>query len=145
MDPVVAIDFEITGLSPDYGDRATEITAVLIRGRRIVGQYQSLMSSGRHIPPSPSTSSESAKPWCAKHLAQSRSMAEIADFVGNYGGTTRGSASVRSRPGFVARWHPPRRSSRRPQTGCYAKQFARCAVALGPCSYATMQESQRCE
>ena len=70
MDPVVVIDFETTGLSPDYGARATEIAAVLIRDGRIVDQYQSLMSSGLHIPPSPSTSSESAKPWCAKHLPQ---------------------------------------------------------------------------
>ena len=145
MDPVVVIDFETTGLSPDYGDRATEIAAVLIRDGRIVDQYQSLMNAGKRIPPSGSTSSESAKPWCAKHLPQSGSLAEVADFFGNYGGTTRGSASVRSRPGFVARWHPQMRSSRRPQTGCYAKQFARCAVAVGPCCNATMRESQRCE
>jgi DNA polymerase-3 subunit epsilon len=30
MDPVVVIDFETTGLSPDMGDRAIEIAAVLI-------------------------------------------------------------------------------------------------------------------
>lgn len=50
MDPVVVIDFETTGLSPDSGDRATEIAAVLIRDGRIVDQYQSLMDAGLRIP-----------------------------------------------------------------------------------------------
>jgi DNA polymerase III subunit epsilon len=55
LEPVVVIDFETTGLSPDMGDRATEIAAVLIRDGRIVDQYQSLMNAGRRIPPSSST------------------------------------------------------------------------------------------
>lgn len=145
MEPVVVIDFEATGLSPDFGDRATEIAAVLIRDGCIVDQYQSLMNAGRRIPSFIEHFTGISNAMLREAPPASQVMAEVADFVGDYGGTTRGSASVRSRPGFVARRHPPRRSSRGPQTGCYAKQFARYAVAVGPCCNATMQESQRCE
>jgi len=40
----VVIDFETTGLSPGYGDRAIEVGAVLISGNRIVDRFQSLMN-----------------------------------------------------------------------------------------------------
>ena len=43
---VVVLDFETTGLSPDYGDRAIEIGAVLIRDNRLVDRFQSLMNPG---------------------------------------------------------------------------------------------------
>jgi DNA polymerase-3 subunit epsilon len=41
---VVVLDFETTGLSPDYGDRAIEIGAVLLRDNQIVDRFQSLMN-----------------------------------------------------------------------------------------------------
>lgn len=47
--PVIVIDFETTGLSPQYGDRAIEIGAVLIDNNRIVDQFQSLMNPGFRI------------------------------------------------------------------------------------------------
>lgn len=50
MDPVAVIDFETTGLSPDYGDRANEMAAVLLRDDRIVDQVQSLRNGGQRIP-----------------------------------------------------------------------------------------------
>ncbi len=50
MDPVVVIDFETTGRSPDYGDRATEIAAALIRDGRAVDQHQSPMKVGPRTP-----------------------------------------------------------------------------------------------
>ena len=46
---VVVLDFETTGLSPDYGDRAIEIGAVLIRNNRIVDRFQSLMNPEMRI------------------------------------------------------------------------------------------------
>src|SRR5512144_499732 len=46
---VVVLDFETTGLSPDCGDRAIEIGAVLIRDNRIVDRFQSLMNPGRKV------------------------------------------------------------------------------------------------
>lgn len=49
--PIAVIDFETTGSSPNQGARATEIAAVLMKGDRIVDQYQSLMYSGAWVPP----------------------------------------------------------------------------------------------
>jgi DNA polymerase-3 subunit epsilon len=50
MEVVAVIDFETTGLSPDQGDRATEIAAVLLQGGKVVDRYQSLMNAGVRIP-----------------------------------------------------------------------------------------------
>jgi DNA polymerase-3 subunit epsilon len=46
---VVVLDFETTGLSPFYGDRAIEIGAVLISDNGIVDRFQSLMNPGMRI------------------------------------------------------------------------------------------------
>lgn len=46
---VVVLDFETTGLSPTYGDRAIEIGAVLIENNEIVDRFQSLMNPGMKI------------------------------------------------------------------------------------------------
>jgi DNA polymerase-3 subunit epsilon len=50
MHEVVIIDFETTGLSPQQGDRATEVAAVVVAEGRIVDRFQSLMNGGRSIP-----------------------------------------------------------------------------------------------
>lgn len=47
--PVIVLDFETTGLSPDYGDRAIEIGAVLIEDNAITDSFQSLMNPGFRI------------------------------------------------------------------------------------------------
>lgn len=46
---VIVLDFETTGLSPDYGDRAIEIGAVRIENGEVVERFQSLMNPGRRI------------------------------------------------------------------------------------------------
>ena len=46
---IVVLDFETAALSPNYGDRALEIGAVLIRNNEIVGRFQSLMNPGMRI------------------------------------------------------------------------------------------------
>ncbi len=43
---VVVLDFETTGLSPQQGDRAIEIGAVLIENNQVVDRFQSLMNPG---------------------------------------------------------------------------------------------------
>ena len=48
--PIVMIDFETTGLSPDMGDRITEVAALRIEGGRITGRYVSLINCGVRIP-----------------------------------------------------------------------------------------------
>jgi DNA polymerase-3 subunit epsilon len=47
--PVIVLDFETTGLSPQYGDRAIEIGAVLIENNMIADRFQSLMNPGFQI------------------------------------------------------------------------------------------------
>ncbi len=46
---VVVLDFETSGMSPDYGDRAIEIGAVKLVDGIIVDEFQSLMNPGFHI------------------------------------------------------------------------------------------------
>jgi len=50
MNSVAIIDFETTGMSPDMGDRATEVGVVIVSDGRIVDRYQSLMNAGAYIP-----------------------------------------------------------------------------------------------
>jgi DNA polymerase-3 subunit epsilon len=50
-DTVVVLDFETTGLSPEYGDRAIEIGAVLVDRGSIADRFQRLMNPGFRISP----------------------------------------------------------------------------------------------
>lgn len=50
MTTYAIIDFETTGLSPDYGDRATEVAAVIVQDGQIVDRYQSLINPQKSIP-----------------------------------------------------------------------------------------------
>jgi DNA polymerase III subunit epsilon len=50
-DTVVVLDFETTGLSPQYGDRAIEIGAVLLEQGMTTGRFQRLMNPGFRISP----------------------------------------------------------------------------------------------
>jgi DNA polymerase-3 subunit epsilon len=47
--PVIVLDFETSGLSPHYGDRAIEIGAVRIEGSMVTERFQSLMNPGFRI------------------------------------------------------------------------------------------------
>ena len=44
------IDFETTGLSPDYGDRITEVAVVIVESNKVIDQYQSLVNTGASVP-----------------------------------------------------------------------------------------------
>lgn len=48
--PIVMLDFETTGLSPDYGDRITEVAALRIVENRIVESFVSLVNCKVRIP-----------------------------------------------------------------------------------------------
>ncbi len=48
-DTVVVLDFETTGLSPNQGDRAIEIGAVLVEQGKVVARFQELMNPGFRI------------------------------------------------------------------------------------------------
>ena len=49
MGRIAVIDFETTGMSPDFGDRPTEVAIVLVEDGRIVDRYQSLMNAGVRV------------------------------------------------------------------------------------------------
>jgi DNA polymerase III subunit epsilon len=49
MSRYAVLDFETTGLSPDMGDRATEIAVVLVENGQVVDRYASLMNAGVHV------------------------------------------------------------------------------------------------
>lgn len=48
-DSVIVLDFETTGMSPDYGDRTIEVGAVRLENGQISGRFQALMNPGRRI------------------------------------------------------------------------------------------------
>src|SRR5450830_1995005 len=50
METVAVLDFETTGLSHNWGDRATEIAINLVRDGQVLDRFQSLMNAGRRIP-----------------------------------------------------------------------------------------------
>ena len=47
---VTVFDLETTGLSPDCGDRITEIGAIKLCGNKLCGVFQTLVNPGRKIP-----------------------------------------------------------------------------------------------
>lgn len=48
--PMVMLDFETTGLSPDMGDRITEVAALRIVGGEVTERHVSLVNCGVRIP-----------------------------------------------------------------------------------------------
>jgi DNA polymerase III subunit epsilon len=84
MEPVVVIDFETTGLSPEHGARATEIAAVLVRNGQVVDRYQSLMNAGQRIPPFIQSLTGITNSMIRTAPPAPQVMAEVADFVGDY-------------------------------------------------------------
>lgn len=46
---MVVLDFEASGLSPDEGDRAIEIGAVMIEQGRITDRFQKLINPGFRV------------------------------------------------------------------------------------------------
>jgi DNA polymerase-3 subunit epsilon len=48
--PIVMLDFETTGLSPDMGDRITEVAALRIVDGKVVERYVSLINCNVRIP-----------------------------------------------------------------------------------------------
>jgi DNA polymerase-3 subunit epsilon len=48
--PFIVVDVETTGVSAWYGDRVTEVAAVLVQRGRVVDAFQSLVNPQRRIP-----------------------------------------------------------------------------------------------
>jgi DNA polymerase-3 subunit epsilon len=80
---IAVIDFETTGMSPDMGDRPTEVAIVLTEGGRVVDRFQSLMNPGMYVSSfiTQLTGITNAMVKAAPPVAQV--MADAARFVGN--------------------------------------------------------------
>lgn len=83
MDTVAVIDFETTGMSPDMGDRATEVAVVIVAGGKIVDRYQNLMNTGAYIPAFIEELTGISNDMIRKAPPAAQVMGELAEFVGN--------------------------------------------------------------
>lgn len=84
MQTVAVLDFETTGLSPNLGDRATEIAIILLRDGQIVDRFQSLMNAGRRIPSDVVALTGITNDMIASAPPASKVMKEAAAFVGKH-------------------------------------------------------------
>lgn len=83
MEKVAVIDFETSGLSPDMGDRATEVAVVVVDGGEIVDRYQSLMNAGVRIPAFITELTGISNAMISKAPSAAKVMRELAEFVGD--------------------------------------------------------------
>ncbi|WP_321878891.1 3'-5' exonuclease [Burkholderia cepacia] len=84
MQTVAVLDFETTGLSPNLGDRATEIAVILLRDGQVVDRFQSLMNAGRRIPSDVVALTGITNEMIASAPPASKVMKEAAAFVGKH-------------------------------------------------------------
>ncbi|NLA20429.1 3'-5' exonuclease [Burkholderia cepacia] len=84
MQTVAVLDFETTGLSPNLGDRATEIAVILLRDGQVVDRFQSLMNAGRRIPSDVVALTGITNEMIASAPPVSKVMKEAAAFVGKH-------------------------------------------------------------
>jgi len=83
METVAVLDFETTGLSPNYGDRATEIAITLVRDGQVIDRYQSLMNAGRRIPSEVTCITGISNAMISQAPPVAKVMREACQFVGN--------------------------------------------------------------
>lgn len=83
METVAVLDFETTGLSPNWGDRATEIAITLVRDGQVLDRFQSLMNAGRRIPAEVTQLTGITNAMIAVAPPVAEVMREASKFVGN--------------------------------------------------------------
>ncbi len=83
-DSVVVLDFETTGLSPDHGDRAIEIGAVLIEHGKVTDRFQQLMNPGFRISGFIEDYTGITQEMLDAAPPCEQVMAEFADFIGGH-------------------------------------------------------------
>ncbi|HEV7816670.1 MAG TPA: 3'-5' exonuclease [Janthinobacterium sp.] len=81
--PIVMIDFETTGLSPDMGDRITEVAALRIVGGRVVERYVSLINCNVRIPAFITGLTGITQAMVDGAPAVSRVVPQLLDFIGS--------------------------------------------------------------
>ena len=80
---IIVLDFETSGISPDYGDRAIEIGAVKVREGQIVDRFQSLMNPGVRISAFIENYTGITNEMVQDAPAVTEVMQEFAGFIGN--------------------------------------------------------------
>jgi DNA polymerase-3 subunit epsilon len=77
------IDFETTGMSPNSGDRITEVAIVIVEAGKVVDQYDSLVNTGKSIPYQIQNLTGITNQMVADAPPASEIIPEIHEFVGN--------------------------------------------------------------
>ncbi len=80
--PIVMLDFETTGLSPDMGDRITEVAALRIVGGEITERYVSLVNCGVRIPSFITQLTGITQQMVDTAPSAGRVVPELLDFIG---------------------------------------------------------------
>lgn len=83
-DTVIVLDFETSGLSPDQGDRAIEIGAVLIERGVVTDRFQRLMNPGMRINSFIENYTGITNSMLEDAPPVAEVMAEFAEFVGGH-------------------------------------------------------------
>ncbi len=81
--PCIVLDFETTGLSPQHGDRAIEIGAVVIENGIVVDSFQGLMNPGFAISSFIESYTGISNEMVASAPPCGEVMAQFADFIGD--------------------------------------------------------------
>ena len=82
--PIIVLDFETSGLSPHYGDRAIEIGAVRIENSMITDRFQSLMNPGFRISSFIESFTGISNDMVAAAPPCEEVMEQFAEFIGNH-------------------------------------------------------------
>jgi DNA polymerase-3 subunit epsilon len=82
-DTVIVLDFETTGMSPDYGDRAIEVGAVKLEQGEVVDRFQRLMNPGIRVSGSIEDFTGITNAMLKKEPPCEEVMDEFASFIGN--------------------------------------------------------------
>lgn len=80
---LAVLDFETSGMSPNQGDRAIEVGAVLLRDGQIVDRFQSLMNPGFPVDGFIQDFTGISNAMLCKAPENATVMAEFAEFIGD--------------------------------------------------------------
>ena len=83
-DTVVVLDFETSGLSPNLGDRAIEIGAVLIEHGEVTDRFQQLMNPGFPVNPFIESYTGITNRMLRKAPPCAEVIEKFADFIGDH-------------------------------------------------------------
>ncbi|WP_299806443.1 PolC-type DNA polymerase III [uncultured Shewanella sp.] len=83
-DTVIVLDFETTGLSPNQGDRAIEIGAVMLKDGKVIDRFQQLMNPGFRISGFIESYTGISNAMLADAPSCEEVMIQFAEFIGDY-------------------------------------------------------------